>query len=58
MKYTKKMRKRLNGMNYATRQHFKSGHSAPKFHDFGTVGGLPLWRKVELGVPYVNPLNF
>lgn len=58
MKVTKKQRKLNKGMNFATLQAYSRGHQAPKYRNFADAGQLPMFRKVQVGVPFVNPNNF
>tara|TARA_B110000902_G_C13967973_1_gene460065 strand:+ start:346 stop:525 length:180 start_codon:yes stop_codon:yes gene_type:complete len=58
MKITKKMRKKTNGMNAITKQHFADGFRNPHFRDIAPEGSLPNFVKVLKGIPYVNAANF
>ena len=63
MKITKRMRKKLNGMNSATKMHFKVGFRPPVFSgENGSVNErgalIPPYTKMLGGTPYVNPNNF
>jgi hypothetical protein len=50
MKVTKKMRKKINGMNAATTRDYYNGFVKPGYDPLlGIQGG---------GTPYVNPKNF
>lgn len=60
MKLTKKSRKKLLGMNSATKRAFRLGHKAPTYMQEPSVNGIQSnnYVKVAAGVPYVNPENF
>jgi hypothetical protein len=60
MKLNKKARKKLLGMNSATKRAFKLGHKAPVYMQEPPVNGIigNHYIKFTAGIPYVNPENF
>lgn len=60
MKLTKKSKKKMLGMNSATKKALNMGHKTPTYIQKPSVNGIPsnYYIKAASGVPYVNPENF
>ena len=58
MKITKKMKKKINGMNYQTKSNFEDGFKPETFKNIAPKFEPAVFKKVKGGTPYVNPLNF
>jgi hypothetical protein len=60
MKLTKKEKKKLLGMNSATKVALKKGHKQPIFRELMDMNNMPTgdFVKIAIGVPYVNLSNF
>ena len=57
------MKKKISGMNSATRMHFEAGFCPPMYagkdealNKNGAI--IPPYAKIIAGTPYVNPDNF
>lgn len=62
MKITKRMRKKIKGMNAATKAALENGFEPPRYNGSEPVmvgyDLIPPYAKMSKGVPYVNQFNF